>query len=90
MTHIDHIMIGLMVGALGVLWKLGSDGMAQVKTLRASHREIERAISDTESEKADVEEETEHLREVLGESVTELEKLKLEYDQLMQRRIARN
>ena len=82
MTHADHIMIGLMVGAAGALWRIGKDGLAQMKTLKDSKREINRAIVDTESEKSEVEEEISHMRDSLDTSISDLEKLKARYDEL--------
>lgn len=83
MTNADHIMIGLMIGAAGVLWRVGREGLEQYQTLSKSRHEINQATAETESEKAEVEEEMSHLRDSLDESVKELERLKLEHDELM-------
>ena len=82
MTHTEHVMIGLIIGGAAVLWRVASDGLAQLKTLKASKKEIDQAVAETEREQRDAEEETEELRRDLGESVAELEKLTKEYNQL--------
>lgn len=82
MTHTEHILIGLIIGGVLVLWRVASDGLAQMATLRASQKEVDQAIAETEREQAETAEETEELRNELGASITELENLTNEYNRL--------
>ena len=86
MTHADHILIGLMVGAASILWKIASEGVAQMQTLRASRNEIQQAIHVTNTEKAEIEEETGLVRDALDSAAKDLETLKARQDELIHSR----
>jgi chromosome segregation ATPase len=86
MTHTEHVLIGLLVGGAFVLWRVASDGLAQLATLRSSRNEIDQAVAGTERDQAAADEEIEELRSDLGASVVELEALTQEYDRLQRSR----
>lgn len=84
----DQILIGLIVGAGVFLWKIAQDGYGKIQGLRASKKELEVGIVAAETEKAEIEEETEHLRGTLDDALADLESLREDYDRLIQQKIA--
>lgn len=83
MTHFDHILLGLIVGGGGFLWRVVQDGLAQSATLKVAKNDIEIGIREAEQDRAEVEEEADRIRENLDKALSELETVTAEYDELM-------